>query len=140
VAENVAVLVKGESRSYCTSMRTSIRFDGQDSDLLSQQDVDFVDDPFAVWAPTEASRNPISERGAAVDSQISSVHQRVKVVGDAPGQASALKMGSFGLPKGLIGLFSETMLFAREMDCSTSHPPPPPPPPPPPLGYAGVLS
>src|SRR4029077_5340624 len=40
---------------------------------------------------------------------------RVKVGGDAPGQASALKMVLSCLPKGLIGLFSETMLFAREM-------------------------
>src|SRR4029077_1106313 len=40
---------------------------------------------------------------------------RVKVGGDAPGHASALKMVLSCLPKGLIGLFSETMLFAREM-------------------------
>src|SRR5258708_559088 len=34
---------------------------------------------------------------------------------DTPGQASALKVVLSGLPKGLIGLFTETMLFARTM-------------------------
>jgi hypothetical protein len=40
---------------------------------------------------------------------------RVKVVGDMPGQASALKMIVSGIPKGLSGLFIETMLFAQNM-------------------------
>jgi hypothetical protein len=40
---------------------------------------------------------------------------RVKVVGDIPGQASALKMIVSGIPKGLSALFLETMLFAQEM-------------------------
>jgi hypothetical protein len=33
-----------------------------------------------------------------------------------PGQASALKMIVSGIPKGLSGLFIETMLFAQDMD------------------------
>jgi hypothetical protein len=40
---------------------------------------------------------------------------RVKVAGDMPGQASAIKMIVSGIPKGLSGLFIETMLFAQDM-------------------------
>lgn len=40
---------------------------------------------------------------------------RVKVVGDKPGTASALKMIVSAVPKSIAALFIETMLFAREM-------------------------
>src|SRR6266850_1458585 len=119
VAENVAVLVKGESRrllyvdANSISPLTAVKI----SDLLSQQDVDFVDASIRGLASQLRQAGILFLSGArAVDlsDQFGSI-MRVKVVGDAPGQASALKMVLSCLPKGLIGLFSETMLFAREM-------------------------
>ena len=119
VAENVAVLVKGESRrllyvdANSISPLTAVKI----SDLLSQQHVDFVDASIRGLASQLRQAGILFLSGArAVDlsDQFGSI-MRVKVVGDAPGQASALKMVLSCLPKGLIGLFSETMLFAREM-------------------------
>jgi len=119
VAGNVAVLVKGESRrllyvdANSISPVTAVKI----SELLRLEHVDFVDASIRGLASQLRQAGVLYLSGArAVDlsDQFGSI-MRVKVVGDAPGQASALKMVLSCLPKGLIGLFSETMLFAREM-------------------------
>ena len=119
VAENVAVLVKGASRrllyvdANSISPVTAVKI----SELLRLEHVDFVDASIRGLASQLRQAGVLYLSGAcAVDlsGQFGSI-MRVKVVGDAPGQASALKMVLSCLPKGLIGLFSETMLFAREM-------------------------
>jgi 3-hydroxyisobutyrate dehydrogenase-like beta-hydroxyacid dehydrogenase len=119
VAGNVAVLVKGESRRLryvdgnSISPVTAVKI----SELLRPEHVDFVDASIRGLA-SELRRAGVlylsGARAEELSGQFGSI-MRVKVVGDAPGQASALKMVLSCLPKGLIGLFSETMLFAREM-------------------------
>ena len=119
VAENVAVLVKDQSRrllyvdANSISPVTAVKI----SELLRLEHVDFVDASIRGLASQIGQAGVLYLSGARAEElshQFGSV-MRVKVVGDAPGQASALKMVLSGLPKGLIGLFSETMLFAREM-------------------------
>ena len=119
VAGKVAVLVKSESRrllyvdANSISPVTAVKI----SELLRREHVDFVDASIRGLASQLRQAGVLYLSGArAVDlsDHFGSI-MRVKVVGDAPGQASALKMVLSCLPKGLIGLFSETMLFAREM-------------------------
>ena len=119
VAGNVALLVKGESRrllyvdANSISPVTAVKI----SELLRLEQVDFVDASIRGLASQLRQAGVLYLSGARAD-EISDHFRpimRVKVVGDAPGQASALKMVLSCLPKGLIGLFSETMLFARGM-------------------------
>src|SRR5467141_1094217 len=119
VAENVAGLVRDESRrllyvdANSISPVTAVKI----SNVLPRERVDFVDSSVRGLASQLGQAGVLYLSGARAEElshQFGSI-MRVKVVGDAPGQASALKMVLSGLPKGLIGLFSETMLFAREM-------------------------
>lgn len=119
VARNVAVLVEGKARRLLyvdgnsISPVTAVKI----SELLRLEGVDFVDAAIRGLASQLEQAGVLYLSGARAEElshQFGSI-MRVKVVGDAPGQASALKMVLSCLPKGLIGLFSETMLFAREM-------------------------
>jgi 3-hydroxyisobutyrate dehydrogenase-like beta-hydroxyacid dehydrogenase len=90
----------------------------QISEVLRRGPVDFVD------ASIFGLASQLRQRGALYLSgprAIEISHEfepflRVKVVGERPGQASAFKMIVSGIPKGLSGLFIETMLFAQDMD------------------------
>lgn len=119
VAGTVAALVKNESRrllyvdANSISPMTAVKI----SDVLHLEHVDFVDASIRGSASQLRQAGILYLSGARAEelSDQFRVVMRVKVVGDAPGQASALKMVLSCLPKGLIGLFSETMLFARGM-------------------------
>jgi 3-hydroxyisobutyrate dehydrogenase-like beta-hydroxyacid dehydrogenase len=119
VAGNVAVLAKGESRrllyvdANSISPATAVKI----SELLRLGHVDFVDASIRGLASQLRQAGVLylsGTRAVELSDQFGSI-MRVKVVGDVPGRASALKMVLSCLPKGLIGLFAETMLFAREM-------------------------
>ena len=119
VAGNVALLAKGGSRPFLyvdgnsISPATAVKI----SEALRLAQVDFVDASIHGLASRLRQGGFLYLSGARAEElsdRFGSI-MRIKVVGDAPGQASALKMGLSGLSKGLIGLFSETMLFAREM-------------------------
>jgi 3-hydroxyisobutyrate dehydrogenase-like beta-hydroxyacid dehydrogenase len=119
VAGNVALLLKDESRpslyvdANSISPATAVKI----SELLRAERVDFVDASIRGLASQLRQAGVLYLSGARaeeISDRLGSM-MRVKVVGDAPGQASALKMVLSCLPKGLIGLFSETMIFAREM-------------------------
>jgi 3-hydroxyisobutyrate dehydrogenase-like beta-hydroxyacid dehydrogenase len=119
VAGNVAVLVKDESRPslYVDANSISPATAAKISELLRVERVDFVDASIRGLASQLKETGVLYLSGARaeeISDRLGSM-MRVKVVGDAPGQASALKMVLSCLPKGLIGLFSEAMLFAREM-------------------------
>lgn len=119
VAEDVAVLVKGESLpllyvdANSISPLTAVKI----SERLRLAQVDFVDASVHGLASQLRRAGVLylsGGRAHELEDRFRSI-VRVKVVGDAPGQASALKMVLSGLSKGLVGLYSETMLFAREM-------------------------
>jgi 3-hydroxyisobutyrate dehydrogenase-like beta-hydroxyacid dehydrogenase len=119
VAGNVAVLVKGESRRllYVDANSISPVTAAKISELLRLEHVDFVDAAIRGLASQLRQAGVLYLSGARaveLSDQLGPI-MRVKVVGNAPGQASALKMVLSCLPKGLVALFSETMLFAREM-------------------------
>lgn len=119
VAGRVAALAKGKSRpslyvdANSISPATAVKI----SELLRVEHVDFVDASIRGLASQLGQAAVLYLSGARAEeiSDRLGPMMRVKVVGDAPGQASGLKMVLSCLPKGLIGLFSETMLFAREM-------------------------
>ena len=119
VARSVAKVIQRGSRrllyvdANSISPVTAVKI----SEVLQFENVDFVDASIRGLASQIGHAGILYLSGARageLSDQFASV-MRVKVVGDAPGQASALKMVLSGLPKGLIGLFSETMVFAREM-------------------------
>jgi 3-hydroxyisobutyrate dehydrogenase-like beta-hydroxyacid dehydrogenase len=79
--------------------------------------IDFVDASIFGLAAQLQQRGTVylsGPRANELSDQVGSL-LRVKVVGDEPGQASALKMIVSGIPKGLSGLFIEAMLFAQNM-------------------------
>jgi 3-hydroxyisobutyrate dehydrogenase-like beta-hydroxyacid dehydrogenase len=119
VAGNVAALLKNKSRPllYVDANSISPMTAASISDVLRLEHVDFVDASIRGLSSLLKQAGVLYLSGARAEElsdQFGSI-MRVKVVGDEPGQASALKMVLSCLPKGLIGLFSETMLFAREM-------------------------
>lgn len=119
VAGDVTALAKGKSRRllYVDANSISPVTAAKIFDLLCLEHVDFVDASIRGLASQLGQVGVLYLSGARAEElshQFGSI-MRVKVVGDEPGQASALKMVLSGLPKGLIGLFSETMLFARKM-------------------------
>ena len=119
VAENVAGLVKAGSRPllYVDGNSISPMTAVNISQALRLERIDFVDAAIHGLASQLRQSGFLYLSGARAEQlshQFGSI-MRVRVVGEAPGQASALKMVLSGLSKGLIGLFSETMLFAREM-------------------------
>lgn len=119
VAENVAALLKRVPRrllyvdANSISPLTAVKI----SEVLRLEHVDFVDASIRGLASQLRQVGILylsGSRAQELSNQFGPI-MRVKVVGDAAGQASALKMVLSGMPKGLIGLFAETMLFAREM-------------------------
>jgi 3-hydroxyisobutyrate dehydrogenase-like beta-hydroxyacid dehydrogenase len=89
----------------------------QISELLDRAAIDFIDASIFGLASQLRQRGTLylsGPRANEVSGQFESI-PRVKVVGDTPGQASALKMIVAGIPKGLSALFIETMLFAQDM-------------------------
>ena len=119
VAENAAGLAKAGSRRLLyvdgnsISPVTAVKI----FETLRLAQVDFVDASIHGLASKLRQAGVLYLSGARaeeISDQFGSI-MRVRVVGEAPGQASAVKMVLAGLSKGLIGLFSETMLFAREM-------------------------
>jgi 3-hydroxyisobutyrate dehydrogenase-like beta-hydroxyacid dehydrogenase len=119
VARNVAALVEGSSRRllYIDANSISPTSAVQISEMLRIGPVDFVDACIFGLASQLRERGTMYLSGSRAE-EISDKFgrlMRVKVAGDAPGQASAFKMIISGIPKGLVGLFVETMLFARDM-------------------------
>jgi 3-hydroxyisobutyrate dehydrogenase-like beta-hydroxyacid dehydrogenase len=119
VARNVAAHIKGSSRSllYIDANSISPMTVAQISETLRHVPVDFVDASIFGLASQLQQRGTLylsGPRANELSGQFGSL-LRVKTVGDMPGQASALKMIVSGIPKGLSGLFIETMLFAQDM-------------------------
>lgn len=119
VARSVAALVEGSSRrlTYIDANSVSPATAIQISQMLRVAPVDFVDGCILGLASRLRERGTLYLSGSRA-GELSNLFGRlmcVKVAGDAPGQASAFKMIISGIPKGLVGLFVETMVFAREM-------------------------
>jgi 3-hydroxyisobutyrate dehydrogenase-like beta-hydroxyacid dehydrogenase len=119
VARDVAANLYGSSRSllYIDANSISPMTVARISELLGRAAVDFVDASIFGLASQLRQRGTLylsGSRAKELSDQFESI-MRVKVVGDMPGQASALKMIVSGIPKGLSALFLETMLFAQDM-------------------------
>ena len=119
LARDVAALLKGAPRRllYVDANSISPAKAIMISEALRLECIDFVDASIRGLASQLRHAGVLylsGPRARELADQLGCV-MRVRVLGDAPGQASALKMVLSGLPKGLVGLFSETMLFAREM-------------------------
>jgi 3-hydroxyisobutyrate dehydrogenase-like beta-hydroxyacid dehydrogenase len=119
VARDVAGNIDGFSRrllyidANSISPATVIRI----ADVLRDVTIDFVDASIFGLASQLRQRGTLylsGSRANELSGQFEPI-MRVKVVGDMPGQASALKMIVSGIPKGLSALFLETMLFAQDM-------------------------
>jgi len=119
VARDVAAHMEGSSRSllYIDANSISPMTVARISEVLCQVPVDFVDASIIGLASQLRQRGTLylsGSRAKELSGQFEPI-MRVKVVGDMPGQASALRMIVSGITKGLSGLFIETMLFAQEM-------------------------
>jgi 3-hydroxyisobutyrate dehydrogenase-like beta-hydroxyacid dehydrogenase len=119
VATHVGKHLEGSSRRllYIDANSISPMTVAQISELLRRVPVDFVDAAIFGLASQLRQRGTLylsGLRAKELSSQFRPL-MRVKTVGDVPGQASALKMIVSGIPKGLSGLFLETMLFAQDM-------------------------
>ncbi len=119
VARDVAATLDGSSRSllYIEANSISPMTVARISEALSHLTIDFVDASIFGLASQLRQRGTLYLSGSRA-KEISGHFEpimRVKVVGDMPGQASALKMIVSGIPKGLSALFLETMVFAQEM-------------------------
>ena len=120
VARNVAAHMRDSSRSllYIDANSISPMTVTQIAEVLHHVPVDFVDASIFGLASQLRQRGPLYLSGPRAKelSSLFGPFLRVKAVGDTPGQASALKMIVSGIPKGLSGLFIETMLFAQGMN------------------------
>jgi 3-hydroxyisobutyrate dehydrogenase-like beta-hydroxyacid dehydrogenase len=119
VARDVAANLDGSSRSplYIDANSISPMTVARISEVLGRAAVDFVDASIFGLAIQLRQRGALYLSGSRA-KEISDLFEpimRVKVVGDMPGQASALKMIVSGIPKGLSALFLETMVFAQDM-------------------------
>jgi 3-hydroxyisobutyrate dehydrogenase-like beta-hydroxyacid dehydrogenase len=119
VARDVAAHMEGSSRNllYIDANSISPMTVAQISEVLCHVSIDFVDASIFGLASQLRQRGTLYLSGShakELSGQLEPI-MRVKVVGDIPGQASALKMIVSGIPKGLSVLFIETMLFAQEM-------------------------
>jgi 3-hydroxyisobutyrate dehydrogenase-like beta-hydroxyacid dehydrogenase len=119
VATNVAAHIERSSRRliYIDANSISPMTVTQISEVLRHVPVDFVDASIFGLASQLRQRGTFylsGPRAKELAAQFGAL-PRVKAVGDMPGQASALKMIISGIPKGLSGLFIETMLFAEDM-------------------------
>jgi 3-hydroxyisobutyrate dehydrogenase-like beta-hydroxyacid dehydrogenase len=119
VAREVAANIDDSSRSllYVDANSISPMTVTLISEALSHVAIDFIDASIFGLASQLQQRGTLyfsGSRAKELSGQFESI-MRVKVVGDMPGQASALKMIVSGIPKGLSALFLETMLFAQDM-------------------------
>jgi len=119
VAREVAANLDGSSRSllYIDANSISPMTVTRISEVLCHGTIDFVDASIFGLASQLRQRGTLylsGSRARELSGQFEPI-MRIKVVGDVPGQASALKMIVSGIPKGLSGLFIETMLFAQNM-------------------------
>ena len=119
VARDVAAHLEGSSRSllYVDANSISPMTVAQISDVLGHVSVDFVDASIFGLASQLHQRGALylsGSRASELSTQFEPI-MRVKVVGDIPGQASALKMIVSSMTKGLSAMFIETMLFAQNM-------------------------
>jgi len=119
VARDVAASLDGCSRSplYIDANSISPMTVTRISEMLCHVPIDFVDASIFGLASQLRQRGTLylsGSRAKELSSQFEPI-MCVKVVGNMPGQASALKMIVSGIPKGLSGLFIETMLFAQNM-------------------------
>jgi hypothetical protein len=119
LATDVAANIDGSSRSllYIDANSISPMTVTRISEVLCHGTIDFVDASIFGLASQLRQRGTLYLSGFCakeLSDQFEPI-MRVKVVGDTPGQASAIKMIVSGIPKGLPALFLETMLFAQEM-------------------------
>lgn len=119
VAQNVATLLKSSSRrlTYVDANSISPMTAVKIYEVLPRDHVDFVDASIRGLASQLRQTGILFLSGSRAEELWTEFRpiMRAKVIGDAPGQASGLKMVLAGLPKGLIGLFLEVMVFARRM-------------------------
>lgn len=119
VAKDVAAHRDSSSRNllYIDANSISPMTVAQISELLERVAVDFIDASIFGLASQLRQRGTLYLSGPRAKELLGQFEPipRVKVVGDTPGQASALKMIVAGIPKGLSALFIETMLFAQDM-------------------------
>jgi 3-hydroxyisobutyrate dehydrogenase-like beta-hydroxyacid dehydrogenase len=119
VARDVAAKLDGSSRSplYIDANSISPMTVTRIAEVMCHGTIDFVDAAIFGLASQLRQRGTLylsGSRAKELSGQFEPI-MRIKVVGDVPGQASALKMIVSGIPKGLSGLFMETMLFAQNM-------------------------
>ncbi len=118
VARDVAAEIDRSSRTllYIDANSISPMTVARISEVLCRATVDFVDASiFGLSSQPQRGTLYLSGSRAKEISGLFEPIMRVKVAGDMPGQASALKMIVSGIPKGLSALFLETMLFAQNM-------------------------
>jgi 3-hydroxyisobutyrate dehydrogenase-like beta-hydroxyacid dehydrogenase len=119
VAKDVAAQNRSQSRRllYIDANSISPMVAGQICELLRQVGVDFVDGSIFGLASQLRTAGTLYLSGPRAKELSETVGPFlcVRAIGDMPGQASALKMIVSGIPKGLSGLFMETMLFAQQM-------------------------
>lgn len=119
VAREVAARIDASSRDllYVDANSVSPMTVTGISEVLCRATVDFVDASIFGLASQLQQRGTLYLSGARAKELSRQFERiiRVKVAGDTPGQASALKMIVSGIPKGLSGLFIETMVFAQDM-------------------------
>lgn len=119
VATDVAALAKDSRRRflYVNANSISPMTVGKIAEVLQLSPIDFVDAAIHGVASQLGQRGILylsGPRANEIAVQFGPV-MRVKVVGDAPGQASTLKMILSGISKGLVGLFVEALVLARDM-------------------------
>lgn len=119
VAHSVAVSLKNSSKRllYVDANSISPMTAVTIGEMLSLDGIDFIDASIRGLASQLRQAGVLFLSGSRAKelSVLFGPVIRVKVVGNKPGQASALKMVLSGIPKGLIALFVEVMLFAREV-------------------------
>jgi hypothetical protein len=87
------------------------------SSVLGAAGVEFVDACIFGLASQIRQRGMLylsGSRAAEVESQLKRALP-IRIAGDVPGQASAFKMIVSAVPKGLVALFAEVMLFAQDL-------------------------
>ncbi|MCU1248387.1 MAG: hypothetical protein JWQ49_1416 [Edaphobacter sp.] len=119
MARDVAATIGASSRRqlYIDANSISPITVARISEVLGRTTVDFIDASIFGLASQLRQRGTLYLSGSSA-KELSGKFQtimRVKVAGDMPGQASALKMIVSGIPKGLSALFLETMVFAQDI-------------------------
>jgi 3-hydroxyisobutyrate dehydrogenase-like beta-hydroxyacid dehydrogenase len=119
VARQVAALAKSSGRGplYVDANNIPPTAVDEIAEVLRQGEIDFVDAAIHGVAAQlrELGILYLSGFRAGELSSLFGPLMCVKTVGSVPGQASALKTIMSGMSKGLVGLFVETMLLARQL-------------------------